>query len=299
MKLKCPVCGEVLEVDVDLVEGQRVSCDVCDSSFIFRKEYALVGGRRSRLSPAECQRSKQRNHKKSGCLAQLSLLVFRVALVVGAIIAVVKIVDVIFSSEVVRHVKEVFETNANSRNVTSARPQTVAATEPRPTASSVPTRIEEDQWDRPERKQVWRYDGDPLDNYLLGTYKVTRQEDFVMNGFLGFQKMKISYTSKGRIACICLTTEDSANLSVSSTDYMVDRMMKRCDLKYGPIDWTVRSQVTGAKYAKGRCYRSGKIDKIFILMPSACGGMEALLISERAQREDDGRENPDSAYDRM
>ena len=38
MKLKCPVCGEALEVDVDLVEGQRVSCDVCDSSFMFRKE---------------------------------------------------------------------------------------------------------------------------------------------------------------------------------------------------------------------------------------------------------------------
>lgn len=140
MKLKCPVCGEVLEVDVDLVEGQRVSCDVCDSSFIFRKEYALVGGRRSRRSPAECQRSKQRNHKKPGCLAQLSLLVFRVVLVVGLIIAAVKMLDVLFSSGVVRQVAEALESKANSPNMTSSKPQTVAAPETRRAESTASSR---------------------------------------------------------------------------------------------------------------------------------------------------------------
>lgn len=299
MKLKCPVCGEVLEVDVDLVEGQRVSCDACDSSFNFRKEYAIVAGRRSGLASAKCPQSKQRKYKEHGCFAQLFLLVFRVALVVGAVIAVVKIVDVLFCSEVVRHVREAFVDKANSRNVASAKTQTAAASVLRCPKSSVPTRIEDDHWDRPERKQVWKYDGDPLDNYLLGTYKVTQQEDFVMSGFLGFQKMKISYTSKGRIACICLKTEDSANLSVSSTDYMVDRMMKRCDMKYGPIDWTVRSQVTGAKYAKGRSFRRGEVDKIFVLLPSCSGGMEAMLISASAQREDDAYEHPDGSYDML
>ena len=54
MQLKCPVCGEVLEVAVDLVDGQRVSCDACESAFNFRKEYAIVESRRSHFLSRTC-----------------------------------------------------------------------------------------------------------------------------------------------------------------------------------------------------------------------------------------------------
>lgn len=41
MKLKCPVCGEVLEVDVDLVEGKKVRCAFCGRIFVFKTDCAV------------------------------------------------------------------------------------------------------------------------------------------------------------------------------------------------------------------------------------------------------------------
>lgn len=144
---------------------------------------------------------------------------------------------------------------------------------------------------RLDNKQVWRYSGDPLDYYLLGTYKSTRQEDFTMSNFLSFETIHIAYTAKGRIGCITLKSEDSAGLSVSETDRIVERMIARCNLKYGPIDWYVGVNIQGGKYALGKKYKNGKIDKTFSVVPNGHGGISSTLISATAKREDDGYES--------
>lgn len=254
MKLKCPICGEELEVDIKLNGGEDIRCAACGRIFAYR----LLG-------------EPRRPSNQEGIIPGTVVPVIAIVLMAGALCWLL------------------FGTNRsaqcasadNDSNEQTYRDGEMCGDTARQQKSS---------------QQAIKYYGDPLDEYRLGECNGSRQEDFAMCNFLFFNTMKITYTSKGRIALINLKVNDSEGLAVANTDYIVNSLMKRCDEKFGSIDWVVGKQSSGGKCARGRCFFQGELDKIFILEPSGCGGFEALLFSVSAKREDDGYKCPESLY---